>query len=143
MDEALLIAFRPGKARGGEAEHRGAAALAGELSDRAYALLAQIGVADDAAAAHAIATDLKLWFHHHNSIEVIGCAVNQCRQNLRQLDEREIGREQIRPIRELVGVELTGVGALEDMNPWILTQRPSQFAVTNVDRDHLSGAALK
>ena len=62
--------------------------------------------------ANAIATDLKLWFHHHNSIEVIGCAVNQCRQNLRQRDEREVGRDQIRPIRELVGFELTGVGAL-------------------------------
>ena len=62
------------------------------------------------------------------------------RQHLRQRDERDVGDDQVRPVRQRAALERARVDPLEHRDARIVAQRQRQLPVGDVERDHVRGA---
>ena len=65
------------------------------------------------------------------------------RQHLGERDERDVGGHQAGLERQLGGVEVAGVAALDHLDPRVVAQAPVELAAGDVERDHPRRAALE
>ena len=70
----------------------------------------------------------------------------QDREDVAQRDERDVdadARDRSAGIRKVAGLQVPGVGVLNDRDARIAPDLPVQLAVADVERDHVGGAALQ
>ena len=65
------------------------------------------------------------------------------RQHLLERDERDIGRQQVGRIGQLVGGQVAGVDPFHDVHPGVAPEPLVQLAVAHVESDDLDRAALQ
>src|SRR5213075_2884290 len=111
-DEALAVAGRAGQTRARVAEHIQTQPLAGRLANRDERRPAIVGRADHAALPDQLPSDLELRLYERQAVEARRRRAHHRAEQLRERDEGDVDRDQVRREGKLAARERPGVLAL-------------------------------
>ena len=136
------LPFGPGQVRRGEPADREA-----ELGTRrvatAHERLAPVLGGPDDARLDASAAELELRLHHREQLAIRREALGDRGDHLRERDERDVDRRERGLERQVGRRDRARVGALDHVDARVVSKRPLELSVRDVERDHARGAALK
>src|SRR6266542_4667990 len=141
-EEKLHIAGGTQKRRD-HRSHRGQSLLDASGCHSVQGLEPGLRLGDHSAPAHVTAARFELGLHQQDEFRSRRGAQDQGTQGQPQGDERKIGCDQVRSVRELVRLEVAYVGSLQNRDPRVVSQSPVELSISNVDRHHVSGSAIE